>query len=304
MSFIEKAIDLAKTARRQEEDGPRKSLDQLLEQQETVAVMPTSSRREIKEIHYTITKTIPVSYDTLTRNRLLGGELDPVVVQGYKLLRTNVLQKTMPHNHNVLMVTSPLPNEGKTLTAINLAISIAQELTQTVLLVDLDLRFPCIPSYFGFQSKQGLTDYLHGQATIPELLVHPEGIDGLVILPAGQPTDKAAELLRSPRMHDLVVELKHFYQDRYIIFDLPPMLSYADALTFAPQVDGIIVVSAARQTSKENLRRCQEMLKNYPILGYVFNKADESLDSGNYRYAERYEVPPPQSWFKRLFARS
>ena len=144
-----------------------------------------------------------------------------------------------------------------------------------MLLVDLDLRSPTIHRYFGFEMDYGLLDYLEGKRPIPELLVHPKGIDGLVILPAGRTSDWAAELIRSPRMLELVPELKHFYPDRYVIFDLPPMLSFADALAFAPLVDGIIVVAEARKTSADDLRRCQEMLRDKPVLGYVFNKAED-----------------------------
>jgi protein-tyrosine kinase len=304
VSFIEKAIDLAKSARsRGEDQQQQRGLEKLLEEQLPQTGAEPHITEEIRNIHYTTTKTVPVQLETLIRNRLICGGVNPEIVQGYKLLRTHVLQKTLAQNRNVLMITSPLPNDGKTLTAINLAISISQELSQTVLLVDLDLRFPSIPNYFGFKAEKGLVDYLEGKATIPELLVHPQGIDGLVILPAGQATEWATELLRSPSMMDLVVELKNFYKNRYILFDLPPMLSYADALTFAPQVDGIIMVVAARQTPRESLQRCQEMLKDYPIIGYVLNRTDESMDS--YYYDNAYHRDDTESktpWWRRLFS--
>ncbi len=294
MSFIEKAIDLAKSAQRQTDQ--RSELEQLLEKQALPATEDAQVAEEIPQIQYTITKTIPVQMETLAQNRILVSGSDPEIVQGYKLLRTHILQKTLSQHHNALMITSPQPDEGKTLTAINLAISLSQELSQTVLLVDLDFRFPAIPKYFGFQVKQGLVDYLEGKAEIPELLVHPQGINGLVILPAGQPTEWAAELLRSPRMLALVKELKNFYKNRYILFDLPPMLSYADALSFAPQVDGIILVVAARRTSRENVRRCQEMLKDRNIIGYVFNRSDELMQSYYYRDSQT-----KSSWLSRIF---
>jgi capsular exopolysaccharide synthesis family protein len=189
-----------------------------------------------------------------------------------------------------------MPEEGKTLTAINLAISLSQELSQTVLLVDLDMRHPSIHHYFGFEVERGLVDYLEGKASLPELLVHPQGIDGLVILPAGRPTEWAAELIRSPRMLKLVPELKTFYRNRYVIFDLPPMLSFADALSFAPLADGIIMVVAARQTSREDLQRCQEMLQGRPIVGYVFNKAEDQKQSRYYR-DYHYNGKPKRPWF-------
>lgn len=297
MSFIEKAIELSKLSLRQDSSKPRSELEQLLEKQ----ILPDLEEQpapaeEIKDIVYSLTKTVPIRMETMTRNRLIIGGANPEVQQGYKLLRTHVLQKTYAQNHNVLMVTSAMPEEGKTLTAINLALSLAQELTQTVLLVDLDLRYPSIHRYFGFEAERGLADYLEGTAGLPELLVHPQGIDGLVILPAGRPLEWAAELIRSPRMLQLVPELKTFYPNRYVIFDLPPLLSFADALSFAPLVDGIIMVVAARQTSREDLKRCQEMLQGRPIVGYVFNKAADAKQSRYYR-DYHYNGKPKRSWF-------
>jgi protein-tyrosine kinase len=296
VSFIEKAINLAKAARPQNEGKPRSELEKLLDTQSLPEAEELPHPQEIKDITYSLTKTVPIQMETMIRNRLLIGGANPEVGQSYKVLRTHLLQKTQAANHNVLMITSPMPEEGKTLTAINLAISFAQELTQTVLLVDLDLRFPSIHRYFGFEAERGLADYLEGKAAIPELLVHPQGIDGLVILPAGRPTEWAAELIRSPRMLDLVPELKNFYPNRYILFDLPPMLSFADALSFAPLVDGIIMVVAARQTSREDLKRCQEMLQGRPIVGYVFNKAEDLKQSRYYR-DYHYDGKPKRSWF-------
>jgi protein-tyrosine kinase len=142
-------------------------------------------------------------------------------------------------------------------------------------------------------------DYLEGKATIPELLVHPQGIDGLVILPAGRSSEWAAELIRSPRMLKLVPELKNFYPDRYVLFDLPPMLSFADALSFAPLVDGIVMVVAARHTGREDLKRCQQMLQGRPIVGYVLNKAEDMTNSRYYTYY-RNNGKPQKSWFSWL----
>jgi capsular exopolysaccharide synthesis family protein len=247
---------------------------------------PTGSPKPVQEICYTHTRKVPVDVNTLVRHRLIAGGADPLVVQAYKLLRTHILQKTFTEGHNTLMVVSPRPDEGKTLTAVNLAISMAQELDKTALLVDADLRAPAIHKYFGLPVGPGLIDYLEGSKTIPELLVHPQGLDKLVLLPGGRPTEWAAELIRSGRMVELVKEVKNFYPDRYILFDLAPMLSYADALAFAPLVDGIIVVVEARQTPREDLMRMREMLAGYPVLGYVFNKAD-FLDGTSY-YGKNY----------------
>jgi len=172
--------------------------------------------------------------------------------------------------------------EGKTLTAINLAISLSQEVDKTVLLVDADLRRPAIHEYLGLHKGPGLVDYLSVfSQPIPEVLVHPESFAKFVVLPGGRQVSEAAELISSPMMVELVEELKHFYPDRYVLFDLPPVLSFADALAFAPLMDGIILVVEKGKTSKEDIHRCLELLKDFPVLGTVLNKV-EGKEQGYY----------------------
>ncbi|MEJ2071651.1 MAG: CpsD/CapB family tyrosine-protein kinase, partial [Syntrophobacterales bacterium] len=160
---------------------------------------------------------------------------------------------------------------------------LAQEVDKTVLLVDSDLRRPTVHEYFGLPRGPGLVDYLTGSRTIPELLVHPEGFSRLVILPGGRPITEAAELVSSPMMIELVEELKHFYPDRYVLFDLPPILSFADPLAFASLVDGIILVVEMGNTPREDIQRSLALLKDFPVLGTVLNKV-EGKESDYYYY--------------------
>ena len=248
------------------------------------------------EIHYTYTRKVTVDMDRLRRNRLIVAGSDETLGEAYKLLRTHILHGTKRESRNTLMVTGPLPNEGKTLTTINLAIAISQRVGQTVLLVDGDLRNPSMHRYLDLPSGPGLVDYLTSGYPIAESLVHPEGLTNLVVLPAGQPTTQSGELLSSPLMVDLVRELKHFYPDRYVLFDLPPLL-YADPLAFAPLVDGIILVVEAGSTPREEITRAVEMLKKFPVLGCVLNKIDPIELSYDY-YDKYYPDRDSQKKFK------
>ncbi len=286
MKFFNKALKQAQARRPRVE--PLASPQQLQADIDSMPKKgePNDSPKPVQEICYTCTREVFLDVNAMVKNRLIAGSADPLVVEAYKLLRTHVLQKTLAEHRNTLMVTGPRPDEGKTLTAINLAISMAQELDQTVLLVDADMRAPSIHKYFGLTEGPGLIDYLEGGKSIQELLVHPKGFDKLVLLPGGQSSDWAAEFIRSGRMKDLVAELKNFYPDRYVLLDLPPMLSFADALAFAPLVDGIVIVIGARQTPREDLLRLREMLAGLPVLGYVFNKVDY-LDGRGY-YGKNY----------------
>ncbi len=284
MSFINKALEKAKSLHHQKgkptpspsQPPPQAPLPDLDE-------FPGFSETP-EEINYSYTRTVAVDMDRLRRNRLIVAGSDENLGEAYKLLRTHILHSTKKEGRNTLMVTSPLPNEGKSLTTINLALSISQKVGQTVLLVDADLRNPSIHRYLDLPSGPGLIDFLTSGYPIADCLVHPEGLSNLVVLPAGQPTAHSGELLSSPLMVDLVKELKHFYPDRYVLFDLPPLL-YADPLAFAPLVDSIILVVEAGSTPREEITRSLEMLKAFPVLGSVLNKIDPvELSSGYYKY--------------------
>ncbi len=293
MSFIDKALERAKALNK--EKGPA---DSPVSQPRT-GVIPTAAADELAEGHiipaeicYTITRTVPVDQEVLRRHRILAGQEagESLAAEGYRVLRTHLLHQTAKEARNTLMITGPQSGEGKTLTAINLAISISKEINHTVLLVDTDLRSPSVTDYFGLPDQPGLVDYLTSGVPIPELLIHPQGLAKLVILPAGRPIMHTAELLNSPRMRDLVQELKHFYTNRYVIFDLPPLLTCADALTFAPLMDGVLVVIEAGRTPKEDIERCQGMLEKFRFLGFVLNKAEDVISQGYYYpYAKRVQ---------------
>jgi protein-tyrosine kinase len=297
LSFIDKALERAKESRQQEKVAADKKAGPMPEVHKPLPVMGNlGGAGTPQEICYTVTKSLPVDFDYLKENHIVIGENYPQVAEEYKLLRTHILHKTKKDQLNTIMVCGPRPNEGKSLTAINVGISIAQEVDQTVLIVDADLRNPSIHKYFGFSGRKGLVDFLKRGLPIPELLIHPEEIGKLVILPGGKPASDAAELIKSPQMVDLVHELKHCYQDRYVLFDLPPVLNFADALAFAPLVDGIIVVIEAGRTTREDLSKSLEMLQNFNVLGIVINKA-EKKDSHT-AYYQDYGLKKPQ---KKLF---
>jgi protein-tyrosine kinase len=250
------------------------------------------------EIRYTYTRKVAVDMDRLRRHRLIVAGNHGQLGEAYKLLRTQLLHRTAKEGRNTLMVTGPRPNEGKTLTAINLAIAISQKVGRTVLLVDADLRTPSIQRYLDLPLEPGLVEYLTSGYPIAESLVHPQGLSNLVVLPAGNPTPQSPELLGSPLMVDLVKELKHFYPERYVLFDLPPLL-YADPLAFAPLVDGIILVVEAGNTPREEITRALATLQEFPVLGLVLNKMDSMSrpDDHGYKFfpkgnsAEKFKFP-------------
>jgi exopolysaccharide/PEP-CTERM locus tyrosine autokinase len=221
----------------------------------------------------TRTQTISIEDAILRENRIVMGMEHSAFTDAYNLLRTQVLQRFKENNWNVLAVTSPGEGEGKTLTAINLAISIAREVDYTVLLVDANLRHPWMLEHFGLEHRKGLSDYLVDDIPLPELLVKPGRVEHLVLLPGGRPLTNSAEMLNSPKMAQLVEDMKSRYHSRIIIFDLPPILTSADALAFSPYVDAALLVVEEGSTQKQDVERAVELLESTNIVGTVLNKA-------------------------------
>lgn len=200
----------------------------------------------------------------------------------YKVLRTQIHQRTRQNGWNTIMVTSVNPGEGKTLTAINLSLTLAKEFSQTVLLVDADLRNQQISECLGYDSPLGLADYLEGAEALENIISWP-GIEKLTVISGGKTIQNSSEVLGSPRMKSLIAEMKSRYADRYIIFDLPSVLSHTDAVSFAPLVDCILMVVAAGRTSLEDIQKAQRLFPEEKMLGYVLNRYDE------------IEIPKPKS---------
>lgn len=225
------------------------------------------------KISYLHTRTEPVEAQLLHEKRVIASNESSPSADAYRVLRTQILQRLRENDWNTLAVTSPSDGEGKTLTAINLAISLAKEVTYTVLLVDANLKQPGVHKYFGLDPKHGLSDYLVNDAPLTSLLINPAGIDRFVILPAGNPLPNSSEMLNSPKMARLVDELKTRYPSRIVLFDLPPLLSSSDALAFSPYVDAALLVLEEGKTQAEDAQRALSLLQKTPVLGTVLNKS-------------------------------
>lgn len=230
-------------------------------------------------VNYTQTRTVSTAQAVMKERRIITGLDQNEFTDAYRILRTQVLQRLREKNWNSLAITSPGFNEGKTLTAINLAISLAMEVNYTVLLVDADLRHPSVHEYFGIQMEYGLSDYLTADKPLSELLIHPEGIPSFVILPGGKSLTNSAEMLNSPKMARLVEELKNRYPSRIILFDLPPLLTTADTLAFSPYVDAALLVVEEGKTQADEAKRALGLLESTNVIGTVLNKSWTNIPS-------------------------
>ncbi len=276
MSKIKKALDKAKMDRGTGDDifvewqeGQSKGADRSGEPHKTRERV----RREVNPA-YTNTRVLDVDPAILRKNRIVSMCSNDRTADQIKILRTEVLKSMGELGGRTIIVTSPNRGEGKTVTAVNLAVSLAQELDKTVLLVDANLRNPAVHRYLGLNDLPGLSDYLKDKRAVPDLLVNP-GINKLTVLPAGKPVQNSSELMGAPRMEALVLAMKERYPDRAIIFDTPSLLTSADPLVLARFVDGVLVVVEAERTSREELRRAMELLEGRKIVGTVLNKVRE-----------------------------
>jgi non-specific protein-tyrosine kinase len=224
--------------------------------------------------------SVELDPEKLRRNRCACFFPEAPELAHYKVLRTQIVHRCKANNWNTIMVTSAVPGEGKTLTAVNLAFTFARAHGQTTLLVDCDLQRQSVHRCLGVQSPKGLADYLQNGAPLKEIIMWP-GVEKLTVISGGDPVRDSAELMSSPRMAELAAEMKSRYPDRYIFFDLPPLLAGADALAFAPLVDCILMVVHPR-TSFKDIQRALDLVPKEKFLGFALNKVKPSNDGYHY----------------------
>ena len=218
----------------------------------------------------------------LNANRIRGIESSEPGEAAYKMLRTRVLHRMRSNNWQKLAISSPRAGAGKTLTAINLAISLAHEPNQQVILVDLDLRNPSIGTYLGLEPKYGLGDHFKQDVGIEKVLIKPTNLRRLYIVPGSERSEHSSELLASRKMDILTQTLVLTSPSTIVIFDMPPLLEADDMLTFMPQVDAVLFVVAQSETTRGDLERSNELFKELSVLGTVLNKSGDEAPSEYY----------------------
>lgn len=267
---LKKSIEKAKQLRKELEQktvAPEISTDKI----EASVSEETSFSNDWQPPVYCESCSIHLDFDLLAQNRCVSMFPDAPEAEYYKILQTNLQQRANGKNWNTIMVTSVMPNEGKTLTSINLAGAFAKEFNQTVLLVDCDLRRQNVHKYLGYSFDKGIVDYLVNGCALKDLIVWPN-VEKLTIISGGKTISNSTELLGSPKMKSLIKEIKHRYEDRYIIFDVPPILSGADAIAFSPLTDCIVIVVEEGRTSMKDIKNALDMMPAEKIMGYVLNR--------------------------------
>jgi capsular exopolysaccharide synthesis family protein len=208
------------------------------------------------------------------------------MAESYRALRTSLLLTFAGGPPKIILITSALPEEGKTTTSVNSAIVLAQKGTP-VLLIDADLRRPSIHKTLGLGPQIGLSNVLTGTATLQQAIIPSTILPDLFILPAGTPPPNPAELLASAKMKNVLEELRRHYD--HIVIDSPPTLSVTDAVVMSTAADAVVLVIRSGHTTKPALRRARDILLqvNARVCGVLVNAVD--LNSPDYYYHYEYQ---------------
>jgi capsular exopolysaccharide synthesis family protein len=266
-----------------------------------------------RELHTEVLGALPVV--KAWRGHLPGGkkgkELDPTKPQlifedgrhatdayeeAMRTLRDSILLPNLANPPRTLLVTSATPREGKTTTAVHLAVVHSQQKRRT-LIVDADLRRPSVSGHFGVSNDRGLSDVVNGRAEWRELLQIPDGLPDLAVLPAGRASRRAADGLGKTLEALLADAAKDF---DLVICDAPPLLGFAESLQIAALVDGIVVVALAGRTQRPALASVVGNLRrlNTHVMGVVLNEVRQDLSDRYYYYG--YYGKYYGKYYKRL----
>lgn len=234
-----------------------------------------------------------VTYQFIAK-KTLDSKIDPRIVpfyeptsavtEQYRALRTNIQSIKSDKPIKAIVITSSTHSEGKSITAINLAISMAHDLNKKkILLVDADLRRARISKYLGIKAENGLADLVSNGTNIDDALLNI-GVDNLTILPAGKIPSNPAEIMGSSKMRNLVAALRGKFD--FVIFDTPPVIPVTDAGLLGAQADGVIMVVKAGKTQKGIVSHSEGILKQAQakLLGYILTNIQYHIPGYLYRY--------------------
>ena len=199
--------------------------------------------------------------------------------EAYRRLRTNLSFYSLDHPIRSLVVTSPMPDEGKSTTAANLAVTMAQSGRRTIL-VDCDLRRPALHTLLGLPGEPGLTNLALGEMSEPPL--RQTSVENLLLLPAGPVPPNPADLLGSKMIDRVIAALME--QADFVLFDAPPVLAVTDATVLGAKVDGVMLVISAVKTRRDHAIRAKELLEtaNVRIIGATLTNAPQDAGVGDY----------------------
>lgn len=277
MEKIKKAL---LQAREQREHAKPASINKIEDGKVSINDISPDETSEIY-IREFVTKRIDSDVRTLEKNKILCSKSPLQAHRAYKMLRTRLLQNISKNNWNSIAIISPTSRDGKTLTAINLAISIAQDPNHTSLLIDFDFLQPSLYEYFDIDLDASVSDCIQNDLPLDKCLIKP-GDEDFVMAPAKRLNSGTSEILASKSTASFTNEIKQKYHDRVILYDLPPILVCDDALTFLPNVDAALLILREGKTLRSDVEATMNILADKPLAGVVLN--DSKYGISDYYY--------------------
>jgi protein-tyrosine kinase len=273
MERIKRALELAYEQRERSSPGTAAAI--------SPAPRPVAPDTAVDFTETVILKTPVIDLDPVVRDneRILPPGAGGPYGGAFKMLRTQVLRRLDQLGANTLGVMSGASGDGKTLTAINLAIAIAADPARTVLLVDFDLRNPGIHRRFRYEPEVGVEECLEQRRSLREAMFKVAGYDGLTVVAAKRRAERSSELLTSPRTAELVAEMRARYANRILIFDVPPVLQADDALAFVRNLQAGLLVIGEGRTRRDDVSRTLDLLRDLPFVGTVLNASRERVEN-------------------------
>jgi protein-tyrosine kinase len=225
-------------------------------------------------------------------NRVLLSSSVPAdrgVIAAYGMLRTRILHRARANGWQTIGVTSAAPQDGKSLTAVNLALSLAREKNSLIVLLDLDMHNPSVCRTLGITPSTELRQFFEYGVETPADLFMSIGIDNLLIAGNVAPTENSAELLASSRLEELLTFIRKSTTSPVILIDLPPVLSPEDTLVVAPRIDSVVLVASEGKTPRAELQKAGELLADFRVIGMVLNRSSETVQGYGYGYGYGYQ---------------
>lgn len=262
MDSIKQAIDLVKAT----ESGANRS----------AAHAPSTAREAPSEAQF---REVNLSQAHLEHSRIIAHAVGTRTGRYYDMLRTQVLQEMDKNSWQFLAVTSPTAECGKTVTACNLAMSIARLPERSVLLVDMDMHKPMVANYLGLKKEAGLVSILKHRTPIGSTVVQASiGASKLLVLPGEAAASTSSEWMASQTIATLLQTMKRDFRSRIVIFDLPPILIGDDVIAILPRMDAVLLVAGVGTTSVADIKASQRHLQRSNVVRVVVNKVTESTD--------------------------
>ncbi len=268
MERIQRALELAHVRRAAEAESPLASHSSPEERAMLRAAAHAAETPALPKL--------PLDRARLRARKVVFPEDSSAAARAYRMLRAQVLHRVRASGLGAIGIVSSASGEGKTLTAVNLALSLAADPNHSVTLIDLDLRRPSVAATLGLTPPLGLDTWLTGEEPIASVLYGLDGLDRLSVIPSVAPLAGASEALAGGRARELLEGLRATESRRVVIADLPPALLSDHVLTVSSLLDGFVLVVTEGRTLREDVERVFELLGRDRILGTVLNRSSDS----------------------------